>query len=160
MHVPFTVKELVSMGLYPYEVQPSLTADEALEMVGLAGKTGVLISNLSGGERRRVYIAMTLLQGAGLVLLDEPLANLDIRYQIELLRLLRELQKKRDITVIMALHDINIALQFEKLMVIKEGAILGVGSPDVVLKKDLLRDAFDVEVEIGRPDSGGAYIKY
>lgn len=160
MHVPFTVEELVSMGLYPYEVQPSLTADEALEMVGLDGKTNTLISNLSGGERRRVYIAMTLLQGAGLVLLDEPLANLDIRYQIELLRLLRELQKKRDITVIMALHDINIALQFEKLIVIKEGAILGVGSPDVVLKKDLLRDAFDIEVEIGRPDSGGSYIKY
>lgn len=160
MHVPFTVKELVSMGLYPYEVQPSLTADEALEMVGLAGKTGALISNLSGGERRRVYIAMTLLQGAGLVLLDEPLANLDIRYQIELLRLLRDLQKKRDITVMMALHDINIALQFEKLMVIKEGTILGVGSPDVVLKKDLLRDAFDIEVEIGKRDSGGAYIKY
>ncbi|TNF56580.1 ABC transporter ATP-binding protein [bacterium] len=160
MHVPFTVRELVSMGLYPYEVQPSLTVDEALEMVGLAGKTATLISNLSGGERRRVYIAMTLLQGAGLVLLDEPLANLDIRYQIELLRLLRELQRKRDITVIMALHDINIALQFEKLMVIKEGTILGVGSPDVVLKKDLLRDAFDIEVEIGRRDSGGSYIKY
>jgi iron complex transport system ATP-binding protein len=160
MHVPFTVKELVSMGLYPYEVQPSLTADEALEMVGLAGKTGALISNLSGGERRRVYIAMTLLQGAGLVLLDEPLANLDIRYQIELLRLLRELQEKRNITVIMALHDINIALQFEKILLVKNGSILSAGNPEEMLTKELLREAFDVEVEIGRLDFGGAYIKY
>jgi iron complex transport system ATP-binding protein len=159
-HVPFTVKELVSMGLYPYEVQPSLTADEALEMVGLAGKTGTLISNLSGGERRRVYIAMTLLQGAGLVLLDEPLANLDIRYQMELLRLLRELQEKRNITVIMALHDINIALQFEKILLVKNGSILGAGNPEEMLTKELLQEAFDVEVEIGRLDSGGAYIKY
>ncbi len=160
MNIPFTVKELVSMGLYPYDIPPELTVDEALEMVGLADKAESLIANLSGGERRRVYIAMTLLQGAGLVLLDEPLANLDIKYQIELLKLLKELQKKREIAVLMALHDINIALQFDRIMLIKEGEILGIGSPDAVLTEDLLKQAFDVEVEIKRHDSGGAFIKY
>ncbi len=160
MNIPFTVKELVSMGLYPYDIPPELTVDEALEMVGLADKAESLITNLSGGERRRVYIAMTLLQGAGLVLLDEPLANLDIKYQIELLKLLKELQKKREIAVLMALHDINIALQFDRIMLIKEGEILGIGSPDAVLTEDLLKQAFDVEVEIKRHDSGGAFIKY
>ena len=160
MNVSFTVRELVSMGLYPYEIPPLLTADETIEMVGLADKADALITNLSGGERRRAYIAMTLLQGAGLLLLDEPLANLDIKYQIELLRLLRELQEKRDLSVVMALHDINIALQFEKIMLIKEGEILGIGNPDIVLTKDLLKHAFDVEVEIKREESGAAYISY
>ena len=160
MNIPFTVKELVSMGLYPYDIPPELTVDEALEMVGLADKAESLIINLSGGERRRVYIAMTLLQGAGLVLLDEPLANLDIKYQIELLKLLKELQKKREIAVLMALHDINIALQFEKIILIKEGKVLSIGKPEAVLTEDLLKQAFDVEVEIKRHDSGGAFIKY
>ncbi len=160
MNIPFTVKELVSMGLYPYEISPTLNVDDALKMVGLYDKAGSLISNLSGGERRRVFIAMTLLQGAGLLLLDEPLANLDIKYQIELLRLLKELRRKRDLTVIMALHDINIALQFEKIMLIKDGKLLGIGNPAAILTKDLLQQAFDVEVEIKRHDSGGTYIKY
>ena len=160
MNIPFTVRELVSMGLYPYEISPTLTADEAIEMVGLDGKAESLIANLSGGERRRVYIAMTLLQGAGLLLLDEPLANLDIKYQIELLRLLGELRTKRGLAVVMALHDINIALQFEKIMLIKEGKVLGIGDPETVLTRDLLQEAFDVGVEIKRHDSGGTYIKY
>lgn len=160
MHIPFTVKELVNMGLYSYDIPPLLRVDEAIEIVGLRDNAGSLITNLSGGERRRAFIALTLVQGAGLVLLDEPLANLDIKYQTELLRLLRELQEKRNITVIMALHDINIALQFEKIMLIKEGEILGIGKPDEVLTEDLLKQAFDVEVDIKRDDSGGAYIKY
>ncbi len=160
INVPFTVRELVSMGLYPYEILPALTVDETLEMVGLSDKADSLITNLSGGERRRAYIAMTLLQGAGLLLLDEPLANLDIKYQIEFLRLLKGLQKERGITVVMALHDINIALQFDRIMLIKEGKILGIGNPDEVLTKDLVKQAFDVEVEIKRQDSGWTYIKY
>jgi iron complex transport system ATP-binding protein len=160
INIPFTVKELVGMGLYPYDIPPELTVDEALEMVGLGDKAGSLITNLSGGERRRVYIAMTLLQGAGLVLLDEPLANLDIKYQIELLKLLKELQGKREIAVLMALHDINIALQFEKIILIKEGKVLSIGKPEAVLTRELLKKAFDVELEIKRHESGEAYIKY
>jgi len=157
--IPFTVREVVSMGLYPYDILPPLTTDEALKMVGLAHKA-IRNYNLSGGERRRVYIAMTLLQGAGLVLLDEPLANLDIRYQIELIRLLKELRASRGITIIMALHDINIALQFDTLVLIKEGKIIGTGTPDAVLTGNLLKDAFDVEVDIKREESGGVYIKF
>jgi len=160
MNVPFTVRELAGMGLYPYEISPALTPDEAIEMVGLADKAGSLITNLSGGERRRAFIAMTLLQGAGLLLLDEPLANLDIKYQIELLRLLKELRKNRNLAVVMALHDMNVALQFEKIMLIKQGRILGVGSPDEVMTDALLRQAFEVELEVKKHGSGGAYIKY
>ena len=158
--VPFTVRELVSMGLYPYDIPPSMTADTALSLVGLLDKAGSHITDLSGGERRRTFIAMTLLQGAGLLLLDEPLANLDIRYQIELVRLLKKLRDERNISIVMALHDINIALQFEKVMLIREGSILGIGAPADMLSDKQIRDAFDVDVKIVRQPEGKAYISY
>lgn len=158
--VPFTVRELVSMGLYPYDIPPSMTAEEALEMVGLGEKADAHLSDLSGGEQRRTFIAMTLVQGAGLLLLDEPLANLDIRYQIELIRLLRRLREERNISVVMALHDINMALQFEKVMLIKNGSILGEGDSETVLTDTMLKESFDVDIEVKRSADGRAHITY
>jgi len=158
--VPFTIKELVGMGLYPYDIPPALSVDEALDMVGLTGKANARLTDLSGGERRRTFIAMTLLQGAGLLLLDEPLANLDIKYQIELVKLLKNLRETRNISVVMALHDINIALQFEKVMLIKQGCLIGAGSPDEVLSRTMLKQAFDVDVEIRKSGDKGVYISY
>jgi len=157
--VPFTVRELVGMGLYPYDIPPVITADDALEMVGLKYKADAHLSDLSGGERRRTFIAMTLLQGAGLLLLDEPLANLDIKYQIELVKLLKKLKEERNISVVMALHDINIALHFEKVILIKGGRILGVGNPEKVLTNEMLKEAFDAGIEIRKSDSD-TYISY
>jgi iron complex transport system ATP-binding protein len=148
------------MGLYPYDIPPAMTVDDALEMVGLRDKADAYLPDLSGGERRRTFIAMTLLQGAGLLLLDEPLANLDIRYQIELVRLLRRLREERNISVVMALHDINIALQFEKVILIKNGEILGSGSPEEILTDAMLDESFDVSVEVMRSDDGRSYVAY
>jgi iron complex transport system ATP-binding protein len=148
------------MGMYPYDMLPELSVEEAISMVGLTDYEDSPISNLSGGERRRVYIAMTLLQGAGLVLLDEPLANLDIKYQIELLRLLKDLRERRSITAIMALHDINIAFQFDRIILVKEGRILGSGTPQEVLTQELLKEAFDVTIEIKKEERGGVFIRY
>lgn len=160
MSIPFTVREFVGMGMYPYDIRPELTVEDAIKMVGLSGYAETLITNLSGGERRRVYIAMTLLQGAGLVLLDEPLANLDIKFQIELLRLLKDLRAKRELTTFMALHDINIALQFDRIILIKAGKVLGNGPPETILTRELLKEAFDVDIELKREDTGGVYIRY
>lgn len=159
-NIPFTVRELVSMGLYPYEISPVLSVEEALETAGLSDKAETLITNLSGGEKRRAYIAMTLIQGAGLLLLDEPLANLDIKYQIELIRLLKTLKDNRGLAVVMALHDINAALQFEKVILVREGRVLGIGCPDEILTNNLLKQAFDVHIEIKKGNAGEAYIKY
>lgn len=158
--VPFTVRELVAMGLYPYDIPPAMGIDNALEIVGLLEKAQAHLTDLSGGERRRTFIAMTLVQGAGLLMLDEPLANLDIKYQFEILKLLKELKLNKNISIIMALHDINIALQFDKVMLIKEGKMLGYGAPETVLTKGMLKDAFDVNIEIRKQDSGEAYIGY
>jgi ABC-type cobalamin/Fe3+-siderophores transport system ATPase subunit len=158
--VPFTIREMVGMGLYPYDIPPAMSVDDALTMVGLTAKAEAHLSDLSGGERRRAFIAMTLLQGAGLLLLDEPLANLDIKYQIELVRLLRKLNKERNISVVMALHDINIALQFEKVMLIQSGKIIGAGRPEEVLTREKVEQAFDVPVSIKRSENGSFYISY
>jgi ABC-type cobalamin/Fe3+-siderophores transport system ATPase subunit len=158
--VPFTVRELVSMGLYPYDIPPALSVDEALDLVGLSDKADARLTDLSGGERRRTFICMTLVQGAGLLLLDEPLANLDIKYQIELVKLLKNLHELRNIAVIMALHDINMALQFENVILIKDGNLIGAGRPDEVLSQRMLKQAFDVDVEVRRSASEGIYISY
>lgn len=159
MNVPFKVRELVSMGLYPYEIMPEITVKDALEMVGLGDKADLNITNLSGGERRRAFIAMTLLQGAGILLLDEPLANLDIKYQIELLRLLEDLRNKKGMTIIMALHDINMALRFEKIILIKDGQILRSGTPETTLTSETIQEAFDVELSI-KIHEGQTFINY
>ncbi len=158
--VPFTVRELASMGLYPYDIRPAMTVEEALDMVGLLDRADDHLADLSGGEQRRTFVAMTLLQGAGLLLLDEPLVNLDIRYQIELVRLLRNLKEKRNISVVMALHDINAALQFEKVMVIRNGEVLGIGAPAQVLTEGLIRQAFGVEVKVIKREGENAYVSY
>jgi iron complex transport system ATP-binding protein len=129
-------------------------------MVGLRDKADDHLTDLSGGERRRTFIAMTLLQGAGLLLLDEPLANLDIKYQVELVRLLRKLKEERNISVVMALHDINIALQFESVILIQEGRIIASGEPETVLTRNMVKQAFDVSVEIKRSGTDGIYVSY
>lgn len=160
VNVPFTVSELVGMGSYPYDIPPHMTVERAIEMVGLSDKSDAHLSSISGGERRRAFIAMTLLQGAGLLLLDEPLANLDIKYQMELLRLLGELKEQQGISSVMALHDINIAFQFEKVMLIKNGALLGIGKPQDLLTGEMLRRAFDISIDVKRTDEGSAFIHY
>ncbi len=160
INVPFKVRELVGMGLYPYSIPPDRTVSEALDLVGLADKSDASITELSGGETRRAFIAMTLVQGAGLLLLDEPLANLDIKYQIDLLLLLKTLKDEKNISVIMALHDINIAFLCEKVMLIREGSILGIGQPSEILTTASLKDAFDVDIDIRQNVAGFPYASY
>ncbi|MEK6589590.1 MAG: ABC transporter ATP-binding protein [Nitrospinota bacterium] len=148
INIPFRVKELISMGLYPYDIPPDLSPEEAMEMVGLVEKADSFINELSGGERRRVFIAMTLLQGAGILLLDEPLANLDIKYQMELIMLLKGLVNTKKISVVMALHDINMAFQFDRVYVVKEGRLIASGEPNTIITGELLKNAFEIDVTI------------
>lgn len=159
IQIPFRVRDLAGMGLYPYDIPPAMTIGEALETVGLHTKSDWAITDLSGGEKKRTLFAMTLLQGAGILLLDEPLANLDIKYQIEIMKLIGHLRREKGISLIMALHDINTAFQFEKVMVLKEGMLLGMGSPEAVLTEAMIRAAFDVDVAIERNAAGGAYAR-
>lgn len=160
LSIPLKVIDIVQMGFYPYDIPPELDSEKALDMVGLLDKKEMYINQLSGGEVRRVFIAMTLIQGAGILLLDEPLANLDIKYQIEIIRLLREIVKKRDITVLMAIHDLNLALQFDRVILIKDGKILGDDKPLNVINEDNLQRVFDIDVKVLSYNNGKVSIRY
>jgi iron complex transport system ATP-binding protein len=94
-----------------------------------------------------------------MLLLDEPLANLDIRFQMDIMRLLRELNSRRNISIVMALHDVNLAFQFDSVVLIKEGRVLGKGPPGEVLTEALLEEAFEIKVKT-HGNGGGRFISY
>lgn len=154
--VPFTVREVVSMGEYPLSnsifqsVADSvdMTVEEALLTVGLSSKTDKHLGELSGGELRRVFIAMTLVQGARVVLLDEPFANLDIKYQWEVLELLKTLKSDKGFSILMAVHDLNLALQFDRVVFLKVGSIVASGRPEEIITSELLSAVYDITKDL------------
>jgi len=143
MDAPFRVSELVGMGRAGRRGGTGSDVDEALAITGLADRRDAFLCELSGGERRRAYIAMTLVQGSRLLLLDEPLANLDLRYQLECLRLLREISRERGVSVFVSLHDLWIATLMDRLVMLSGGELLAVGRPAEVLAQPAVRQAFD-----------------
>lgn len=149
--VPFRVAELVGMGAYPRGEDRALTVEEALHLTGLGGKATAHLSELSGGEQRRAYIAMTLVQGARVLLLDEPLASLDIRYQFDLYRLLKDIAREQGVSVCLSLHDIGMGALLDRLLLLKRGRVVAEGDPGSVLTDETVRDAFDLD------DASGIY---
>ncbi|MEO0372796.1 MAG: ABC transporter ATP-binding protein, partial [Pseudomonadota bacterium] len=110
------VIDLVARGRTPHQTpfqqwsaKDEVVVTHALAQVGLSEEAERPVSDLSGGQRQRAWIAMVLAQGTDILLLDEPTTFLDLRYQIETLKLVRALQKDRQLTVVMVLHDINLA---------------------------------------------------
>lgn len=142
--VPFRVAELVGMGAYPRSGEAALTVGEALHLTGLEDKAAAFLTELSGGEQRRAYIAMTLVQGARVLLLDEPLASLDIRYQFDLYRLLKDIAREQGVSVCLSLHDIGMGALLDRLLLLKHGRVIAHGDPGSVLTDELVRDAFDL----------------
>ncbi|SDL99378.1 iron complex transport system ATP-binding protein [Geoalkalibacter ferrihydriticus] len=145
VHLPFRVAELVRMGTYPCSDMPPLAPQKALRIVGLEHKEQAHLGQLSGGELRRAFIAMTLVQGARCLLLDEPLAGLDLKFQAELLRLLRAITETAGVTVLMSLHDMAAARRFDRLLALKEGALIAQGAPHAVLTESLIAELFDLQ---------------
>ncbi len=148
----FTVKEMVMMGRYPhkglfktYDGQDRRIVEDALKSLGLLEMGDRKFFTLSGGERQRVLIARALAQEADLIVLDEPTNHLDIKYQLQIMEILKRLE----ITVVAAVHDMNIAsLYCDEVVAIKEGRIWGVGPTKEILSVDFFREVFEVEVEI------------
>lgn len=151
----FTCYDLVMMGRTPYlkRFQKEGAADqsivqEAMELTHTWQLKDRLATELSGGERQRVYIARALSQKPKLLLLDEPVSHLDIKYQVEILTLLKNLAQN-GILVLAVLHDINLASQFcEELIIMKEGSILSRGKPQDILSPKNIRTAFSVNVAV------------
>jgi iron complex transport system ATP-binding protein len=162
----FTVLEIVLMGRAPhvgafhFESPRDLEiARRALERFGLLALADRHVQELSGGERKRVFLARALAQEPKVALLDEPTAFLDLKHAAEILLLFRELCTTDAMTVIATLHDLNAAAVWaDRVMLMKHGAVIGCGRPDEVLTADNLREVYETEVYVGRNPSTGALI--
>ncbi|MBO2521335.1 MAG: hypothetical protein CW345_05985 [Firmicutes bacterium] len=165
----FRVYDVVAMGRYPHRrrFQPLGAADhgvirEVMEITGVWELRERLLPTLSGGERQRVFLARALAQSPKLLFLDEPTANLDIRYQLEILQIIRRLNRERGITVVLAIHDLTLALRAcDDVAVLTRGRLAAAGPAACVLTEELVRDVFGVDARVGRdPETGTPRVDY
>ncbi len=157
------VADLVSRGRNPYHgvfSQWTRADDEAIATALEVTKTTELadrpVDELSGGQRQRVWIAMALAQQTDILLLDEPTTFLDISHQIEVLDLLTDLNQKRGTTVVMVLHDLNLAARYADFLVaMANGRLYATGTPDDVLTEQNVREVFHLESRITTDPTSG-----
>jgi iron complex transport system ATP-binding protein len=162
---PMRVEELVALGRVPHE-HPLLgpravdraAVSNAIERVGIGHLRGRDVRELSLGERQLVVLAMTIAQGARLLLLDEPTVHLDLRHQVAVMELLRDLAVRDGVTVLAVLHDLALASHFfPRLMLLNEGRLVADGSPPDVLTPARIRDVYGVDpvfVPVARRHTG------
>ncbi|MBY6796861.1 ABC transporter ATP-binding protein [Clostridium botulinum] len=160
-----TVGELVSYGRFPHKKgfgklspEDKKVIEWALDITKLTELEVTMVDNLSGGQRQRVWIAMALAQQTDLILLDEPTTYLDMSYQLEVLEILYNLNREESCTIVMVLHDLNLAARFADYMIaIRDGSIIKCGTPKEIMTKEVLKDTFNIDAEIvwgskiGRP---------
>lgn len=156
-----TVEKLVKFGRTPYltmGLSPNPEEDRekvkfALEITNTKKFKDKPVSQLSGGQKQRVWIAMALAQDTKILFLDEPTTYLDIRYQLQILRLVKRLNSEFNITVIMVLHDINQSLYYsDEIVAMQDGKILSQGIPKEIITPKLIEDVYGVTLETGEID--------
>ncbi len=160
----FTVLEMVLMGRAPHlgalrlEGERDLKiAREALERFDLLALAGRAINEISGGERRRVFLARVLAQQPQVALLDEPTAFLDLKHVAEIFSCLAQLRAQHSMSVVATLHDLNAAaLYADRVLLLKDGKAVGCGGAEEVLTRDNLRLVYETEVYVGRNPATGA----
>jgi iron complex transport system ATP-binding protein len=151
-----TVMDLVEHGRYPHRQFLGIkTAEDrravawALEQTGMADLAHRPLDRLSGGQRQRAWIAMALAQDTSIILLDEPTTFLDVAYQLELMELLRRLNREHGTTILMVLHDLNQAAAYsDGMLAVREGTIYASGRPADVLNQHMVRDVFGIEADV------------
>jgi iron complex transport system ATP-binding protein len=151
-----SVGDLVGRGRYPHQgwfrrwnAGDERAVAEALERTGTADLVDRQLSELSGGQRQRVWVAMVLAQETDLLLLDEPTTFLDINHQVELLDLLTDLNRNAGTTIVLVLHDLNLAFRYaDHVVVMKAGAVAAEGAPGDVIDAALVSDVFGLDCEV------------
>lgn len=151
-----TVKKLVSYGRTPYLKPLQKYSEEdleridfALEMTNLKSIQEKEVAKLSGGQRQRVFIAMALAQNSKILLLDEPTTYLDVKYQMDILNLVRKINKDLGITIIMVLHDIMQAINYsDEVVGLQKGKIVFQGAPKEVLSSEIISELYDTQLMI------------
>ena len=159
---PFNVGELVLMGRYPHgpgryfeSRQDHAAACTAMEATGVLELADLPLDHLSGGERQRALIARALAQEPRLLVLDEPTAHLDLRYQVEVASLLRRLNRERGLAILLVSHDLNLAGEVcDRLMLLAEGRAVATGPPEAVLEESLLSSVFGCDVVVDKVEPG------
>lgn len=163
----FTVMDVVLMGRAPYlkpfeseSLKDVEIASECMKLTGVFDLKDKKITEISGGERQRVQISCALAQKAGILLLDEPVSNLDIQYQVSILGMLKTLKEQKAITVVTVLHDLNLAAEYsDEIMLMKDGRVLKSGTPSEVLNEQNIKEAYKTDVYITQnPISGKPHI--
>ena len=148
-----TVADLVGRGRHPHHgllgrwgAEDERAVTEALVLTDTLALADRVVDELSGGQRQRVWIAMALAQGTDLLLLDEPTTFLDLAHQVEMLDLLADLNARRGTTIVMVLHDLNLAARYaDHLVAMRAGRVVAEGTPADVVTEDVVRDVFGLD---------------
>ncbi|MGN9784218.1 ABC transporter ATP-binding protein [Nonomuraea sp. ZG12] len=151
-----TVADLVARGRHPHQTwyrqwssDDEAAVADALAMTDLADLAERPLDELSGGQRQRAWLSMALAQGTDLLLLDEPTTFLDLAHQVEVLELVRHLHQRAGRTIVMVLHDLNLAARYaDRLVAMRDGRVIASGAPHEVLTEDLLREVFDLDAKV------------
>lgn len=160
------VEKLVGYGRLPFssiwksmDEEDEQCVDWALEVTDSLSFRKKKISELSGGQRQRVWLAMALAQKTDILFLDEPTTYLDIKYQIEILRLVQELNQTLGLTVVMVLHDINQAAHFSDAIVgIRQGKIMVDGAANAVISSQTIRDIYSIDLKVKELETGRKFV--
>ncbi|WP_211110532.1 ABC transporter ATP-binding protein [Acuticoccus mangrovi] len=161
-----TVRELVAFGRYPWHGAfrrfgegDAVKVEEALRLTGMAGLADRFLETLSGGERQRAWLAMLVAQEARLLLLDEPIAALDVGHQIEVLGLLRQLSETHRVASVVVIHEINMAARFcDRIIALRAGRLVADATPDEVLAPDHLNAIYGIPMGVAPlPEGGGRF---
>jgi ferric hydroxamate transport system ATP-binding protein len=153
-----SVRELVACGRYPWHGALGRFTDddhqkveEALALTHISGMADRMVDTLSGGERQRAWIAMLVAQDSACLLLDEPTSALDIAHQMDVLALIKRLSREKGLSVIIVLHDINMASRFcDRLYALKSGQLIASGTPADLMTRDTLNAIYGVDMDVTR----------
>ncbi|ABM19267.1 ABC transporter ATP-binding protein [Marinobacter nauticus] len=151
-----TVRELIALGRYPwrgplgrYSDADYALIDQAIADTDLKPFEHRSVDTLSGGERQRAWIAMLLAQQTRCLLLDEPISALDVKHQVETLRLVQRLARQRELTVIVVLHDVDLASRFcDRLVALKAGQVVADGTPAEIMDSQILESIYSVPMGV------------
>ena len=155
-----TVEELVSFGRFPYgrgvlNASDQQAINEAIDFLGLTALRHVYVDELSGGLRQMAFLAMTIAQETSILLLDEPLNNLDMKHAVQIMTAVRRLCEQRQRTVIMVVHDINFAANYADYMVaLKQGQLCFSGPTQEVITETHLNELYELEFKISQSERG------
>jgi iron complex transport system ATP-binding protein len=152
----FSALQIVMMGRTPYQKllstetpQDYSICQKAMQETNTWHLRNRLINSLSGGERQRVFIARSLAQNTDIILLDEPVANLDLKHQIEIMKLLKDIQTKENTTILIVLHDLSLALKYsDYVLALKDGQMRFFDTAPKVLNKQNINSLFEINAEI------------